>query len=108
METMQQTMAVFLALVALLCSGCSGSSSSSPTSPSEPAGAPVFTAAPIDPSALMYIVPIGNMGPWAHTFPTDHAYLYHPLGSGAFAPIPVLAPAAGTIENTYPGLNGEV
>ena len=105
---MQQTMAVFLALVTLLCSGCSGSSSSSPTSPSEPAGAPVFTAAPIDPSALMYIVPIGNMGPWAHTFPTDHAYLYHHLGSGAFAPIPVLAPAAGTIENTYPGLNGEV
>lgn len=56
----------------------------------------------------MYIVPIGNMGPWAHTFPTDHAYLYHHLGSGTFTPIPVFAPAAGTIENTYPGLNGEV
>ena len=105
---MRETTAVVLALVGLFCGGCSVGSSSSPTSPSEPAGPPAFTVAPIEPSALQYIVPIGNMGPWAHTFPTDHAYLYHHLGSGTFTPIPVLAPAAGTIENTYPGLNGEV
>jgi hypothetical protein len=48
------------------------------------------------------------MGPWAHTLPTDHAYVYHHLGAGTFAPVPVMAPAAGTISNTYPGLNGEV
>lgn len=101
--------AVALALAGLFLSACGGSSpSSSPTAPSDTAGPPVFTSAPIDPSALMFIVPIGNMGPWAHTLPTDHAYLYHHLGSGSFQPLPVLAPAAGTIENTYPGLNGEV
>lgn len=97
-----------LAFVGLLSFGCSGSSPSSPTSPSDLPGPPSFTVAPIDPSALTHIVPIGNMGPWAHTLPTDHAYLYHHLGSGSFEPIPVLAPAAGTIENTYPGVNGEV
>lgn len=63
---------------------------------------------PIDTAAIQFIVPLGNMGPWAHTFPTDHAYIYHHLGSnGGFVPIPVLAPAAGTISNTYPGTNGE-
>ena len=95
-----------LSLLTSLSAGCGGSSS--PTAPSEPSGPPSFTVAPIAPSALMFIVPLGNMGPWAHTFPTDHAYLYHHLGSGTFQPLQVLAPAAGTIENTYPGLNGEV
>ena len=105
---MRQTTAVVLALVSLFCGGCGGGSSSSPASPSEPAGPPAFTVAPIEPSALQYIVPVGNIGPWAHTFPIDHAYLYHHLGSGTFTPIPVLDPAAGTVENTYPGRNGEV
>ena len=105
---MRQTTAVVLALVSLFCGGCGGGSSSSPASPSEPAGPPAFTVAPIEPSALQYIVPVGNIGPWAQTFPIDHAYLYHHLGSGTFTPIPVLDPAAGTVENTYPGRNGEV
>jgi hypothetical protein len=91
-----------------LVAACSGGGSASPTSPSEYAGPLSFTAAPLDPSAVQYIVPLGNMGPWAHTLPTDHAYFYHHLQSGPFAPIPIAAPAAGTIENTYPGLNGEV
>ena len=92
----------------LLISACGGKSGSSPLSPSELAGTLSFTAAPIEPAALQYIVPLGNMGPWAHTFPTDHAYFYHHLQSGPFTPVPILAPAAGTIENTYPGLNSEV
>lgn len=57
---------------------------------------------------MQYIVPLGNMGPWGHTFPTDHAYVYHHLSSGTFTPVPIQAPAAGTINNTYPGTNGEV
>lgn len=57
---------------------------------------------------MQYIVPLGNMGPWGHTFPTDHAYVYHHLSTGAFTPVPIQAPAAGTINNTYPGTNGEV
>lgn len=66
-----------------------------------------FTVSPIDPAMIQFIVPLGNMGPWAHTFPTDHAYIYHHLGSGAFAPVTVVAPAGGTVNNTYPGTNGE-
>ena len=71
--------------------GCSGGGGS-PTSPTEQAGPPSFTVAPIDPATLQYIVPLGNMGPWAHTLPTDHAYFYHHLQSGTFVPVPVLAP----------------
>ena len=86
---------------------CGGSSS--PASPSGVAAGPlVFTVSPIDPAAIQFIVPLGNMGPWGHTLPTDHAYIYHHLSSGAFAPVTVLAPAAGTIEGTYPGINGEI
>lgn len=87
--------------------GCSGGGGS-PTSPTEQAGPLSFTVAPIDPATLQYIVPLGNMGPWAHTLPTDHAYFYHHLQSGTFVPVPVLAPAAGVVNNTYPGTNGEV
>ncbi len=92
--------------VVLALAGCGGGSS--PTSPSETSGPLSFTVAPIDPAALQYIVPLGNMGPFAHTLPTDHAYFYHHLNSGTFPPVPVLAPSGGTISNTYPGENGEV
>lgn len=91
-----------------LTMGCGGGGSQSPASPSDTAGPIAFTVAPLDPAALQYIVPLGNMGPWAHTLPTDHAYFYHHLQSGAFAPLTILAPTAGTIESTYPGTNGEV
>lgn len=67
-----------------------------------------FTVSPIDPATIQYIVPLGNMGPWAHTLPTDHAYVYHHINAGAFTPVTVLTPAAGTISSTYPGVNGEV
>ena len=51
----------------------------------------------MDPAAIQYIVPLGNMGPYAHTLPTDHIYFYHHLNTGPFAPIPVIAPASGTV-----------
>ncbi|MEO8482781.1 MAG: hypothetical protein ABI634_11260 [Acidobacteriota bacterium] len=101
-------MPLIVLLVLVLTSGCRAGSKGSPTGPDDPAGSLAFTVAPIDPALLQYIVPLGNMGPWAHTFPTDHAYFYHHLGAGSFAPVTILAPAAGVIENTYPGLNGEV
>ena len=67
-----------LLLAALvLAAGCGGSSSA--TGPSEASGPLVFRFAPIDPLAIQYIVPLGNMGPWAHTLPTDHIYFYHHL-----------------------------
>ena len=68
----------------------------------------MFSVSPIDPAAIQFIVPLGNMGPWAHTLPTDHAYIYHHLGAGGFAPLSVAAPAGGTIEGTFPGIGGEM
>ena len=79
--------------------GCGGSSGSSPTSPDTASSGPLaFTVSPIDTASIQYIVPLGNMGPWGHTQPTDHIYFYHHLGTGAFAPVPIVAPAAGTVD----------
>ena len=96
--------------VAVLClsAGCGGSGPTSPSQAVDASATLSFTVAPIDPATIQYIVPLGNMGPWAHTFPTDHAYVYHHLNSGGFAPVNVFTPASGTISNTYPGINGEV
>ncbi len=83
-----------LLLLLALVAGCTRGSLAGPS----PATGPlVFTVAPIDPSTVQYIVPLGNMGPWAHTLPTDHIYFYHHLNTGPFAPVPVTAPASGTV-----------
>jgi hypothetical protein len=86
------------------CLAC-GARDASPASPSaSPAAggsssALEFTAAPIDPDALQFVVALGNTNPWAHTLPSDHIYFYHHLDAGAFPPVPVVVPAAGTVEN---------
>jgi hypothetical protein len=98
--------AALFALTASFVAGCGGAHSS-PAAPEEVSGSLSFTVSPIDPAVIQYIVPLGQMGPWAHTFPTDHAYIYHHIGAGSFAPVTVFAPAAGTINNTYPGQSGE-
>ena len=67
-----------------------------------------FSVAPIDPSLVQYIVPLGEMGPWAHTLPTDHIYFYHQIGLPA-ASRPVVAPASGTVAYVLsPGSNGDM
>jgi hypothetical protein len=98
------------ALLAVLASAaCGGRGPTQPDSAAVDTSATLsFTVAPMDPSAIQYIVPLGNLGPWAHTLPTDHAYLYHHAGQTGFEPVRVLAPAAGTVSNTYPGVGGEV
>ncbi len=85
-------------LLTLLAAGCS-SGGSSFTSPSAAPGPLTFTFAPVDPAVIQFIVPLGNMGPSAHTMPTDHIYFYHHLNTGPFAPVAVLAPASGTVTN---------
>ncbi|MEI6245728.1 MAG: hypothetical protein WCQ64_11875, partial [Acidobacteriota bacterium] len=101
------------ALIALLATvHCGGGGSTSPSNAVDASATLSFTVAPIDPASIQYIVPLGNMGPWAHTLPTDHAYIYHPLGAGSFAPITVLAPGlgvgshvtAGQVFGTSPGI----
>ena len=99
------TVAAAVLVSSLLTPACGGAKSS--TSPEVISGSLAFTFAPIDTAVIQYIVPLGNMGPWAHTFPTDHAYIYHHLGAGSFAPVLVVAPASGTISNTYPGTSGQ-
>jgi hypothetical protein len=81
---------------------CGGSSPTSPAGSSLAPGPLSFSVSPIDPALLQFIVPLGNMGPWAHTLPTDHIYFYHHLGAGGFAPVPIVAPAAGTVEFALP------
>ncbi len=44
-----------------------------------------FTALPIDTADITALVPLGNLNPPAHTFPTDHMYLY------CFTPKPFLS-----------------
>ncbi len=92
----------------LIPAGCGGGS---PTSPDSAAAAiPLsFAVSPVNVAAIQYIVPLGNMGPWAHTLPTDHIYFYHHFGAGSSSPEPLVAPAAGTVEFLiHPDGSGEV
>lgn len=106
---MRATLAGLTLAVFSLSTGCGNGGPTGPTFEIVDASATLsFTFSPINVASIQYIVPLGQMRPWPHTLPTDHAYVYHHLNAGAFTPLPVLAPAAGTISNTYPGTNGEV
>lgn len=95
---MRSILAGSAAAVLCLSVNCGGGGPTSPSSATvDPSATLSFTVSPIDVGSLQYIVPLGNMGPWAHTLPTDHAYIYHHVGAGSFTPINVLAPASGTI-----------
>ena len=78
-------LAAGLALAAQACGG------RSPTSPSL-GNSLAFTHSPIDPSAITFITPLGNLNPPEHTLPTNHIYFYHPPTR-----LPVTAPAGGVI-----------
>ena len=56
----------------------------------------VFTVMPVDPADLYGWVPLGQMGPPAHTFPTDHQYLYvnNPTTPSVSPSVPVKSPGA--------------
>jgi len=58
-------------------------------------GTGVFTVPPIDLTQITGWVPLGNLNPPGHTFPTDHQYLYLPFSSPTSAPpaTTVVAPA---------------
>jgi len=83
----------------MLAAGCGGGDGGGAaiTGPSAPSAAVTFSAAPMDPAAIQFIVPLGNLNPPGHTLPTDHIYFYHHLNTGPFTPVPVIAPASGTI-----------
>jgi hypothetical protein len=62
-----------------------------------PAG--IFTVSPVDPANLSSIVPLGNLNPPGHTYPTDH--MYFALKNGNAGVNSVKAAAAGTIIDAY-------
>jgi hypothetical protein len=87
----------FSAVVAIVVA-CSGGTQS--LDPTNPAGLPtcatgtaIFTVSPIAVSNIAGWVPLGNLSPPAHTFPTDHQYIYLPRPtSGAIPPVELVSP----------------
>ena len=97
---MRRGWAVGLCVFLSACGGSKGPTS--PSGSSLPAGPLSFTFSPIDLALIQFIVPLGNMGPYAHTLPTDHIYFYHHLYSGRFTPVPIRVPASGSVEFILP------
>jgi len=62
-------------------------------------GALVFRVAPLEPSAISYIIPLGNLNPPGHTVPTSHIYLNNRTSFTTPPPrSPVFAPADGRVQ----------
>lgn len=91
-----------LAVVLLLCLAACGRGPTSPSNTGEPArsGGPlVFRASPLDEGDIRFIVPLGNLNPPGHTFPSDHTYFYNRIPPAPpDAPVPVRAPGDGTVQ----------
>lgn len=56
-----------------------------------------FTVSPIAPANVQSLAPLGHLNPPAHTFPTDHIYVFHHVGRESDPPYEVFAPADGTV-----------
>jgi len=84
-------------LGALVLVACHGGHASSALNLPPCQGTTLLTVAPIPPAALSGIVPLGNLLPSAHTFPTDHLYFYGAMVGGARPLYPLLAPGDGWI-----------
>ncbi len=52
----------------------------------------LFSRLPVDPAKIMGWVPLGIMSPPAHTFPTDHQYVYLTTFGTTAAATPLVAP----------------
>ena len=47
---------------------------------------PIFTVSPLDVNSIAGIIPLGNLNPPSHTFPTDHIYFHLTRQEGADGP----------------------
>lgn len=89
-----------LALGLGVAAACHSDGSTAPTStvPANLAscgsGTALFTVFPVPTEAISGWVPLGAMNPPAHTFPTDHQYIYLKSGTG---PVALSAPGRITI-----------
>jgi hypothetical protein len=82
------------------CSG--GADALDPMNPAAlppcPTGTAIFTVPPIAVSNIAGWVPLGNLSPPAHTFPTDHQYIYLPRpASGETPAVDLVSPGNVTV-----------
>lgn len=106
-----------LVIAALVAGACGSGRTPSPTGPSRsgsdsaPAGTLAFRASPIDPGAIRFITPLGNLNPPGHTTPTDHIYLYFadPDAGESFVArrTDFFAPGDGTVNTVFGGVGQE-
>lgn len=101
---------LFAVAVTALSLACGGSSATSPTqvdtsihnAANFPSGTLVLRNSVIDPSAIAWITPLGNLNPPDHTLPTDHIYFYVTDPNTGFplntAHVPFYAPGDGTVN----------
>src|SRR5258706_4366242 len=77
---------------------CGGHSPVAPGAATGTIAAPfVLHASPVDPLLVDFILPLGNLNPPSHTFPTDHIYFYVGYLRPEIRQVPVFAAADGTV-----------
>lgn len=105
-----------LAMVVTVAAACGGSGSTTPTSPSIenpgfPQGTLTLTHAVVDPAAVRWITPLGNLNPPGHALPTDHIYFYIADPDAGESPVArrttFYAPGSGTVYFVIGGAVGQ-
>lgn len=88
-------------IVAILLSACGGGDSGGSDLPGCGDEAAQLTALPVDLDRITGIVPLGNLNPPGHTFPSPHHYFYivNSDGTGPADSIPLYAPGEGWITS---------
>jgi hypothetical protein len=71
--------------------------------PSCGASTALMTVSPVSYSDLLGWVPLGNLNPPGHLFPTDHQYLYinNPENQSTVRPVPVVSPGNITVSRVH-------
>jgi hypothetical protein len=92
---------LFASAAAMIAVACAGSETLGPAIDaglkSCSAGTAIFTTPPIRLDSMAGWVPLGNLNPPGHTFPTDHQYLYLPFTNASSAPTAVGVVAPGHV-----------
>lgn len=101
MPLCRSTLAFLGCLALLACGGGIGGGGDGGDGPSMvptpcPDG-PFLTTAPIDLASITSIVPLGNLNPPGHTFPSDHMYFYLDGPGGGAAPYETTLYAPGDL-----------
>ena len=109
-------LAAALSGAACASDGATGTSNASGVTPNTraPAGSvtcgtakAIFTRSPVALTDFFGWVPLGNMGPPAHTFPTDHQYIYvnDPSSQGPRRDVNIVAPSDIIITKAHEATN---